>query len=292
MGEERKIAMEYRIISGAAEERRQVYMAPGSAARSKRGPRKSHTPPAQVKRNEIEARLRLARILNSNYVPGDLWINLMYPAGKEPAYEQAEADADRMIRALRGKYREKHGKALKWVLVTSVTDPRTGAPAPVHHHLVLQAMPWEDVASLWEPGPAYLDCRLLDGSGDYTGIAWYIVGNAAAQPGKPRWRVSRGMDKPVYTQPRPCGSIGSFGRLPADIRVKERRISDGENAAIKAAYIRFVRPGETLRRAKAAAGGRTDADNVVGRGRGSEKNARGRGEGLNTADKARRGGGR
>ena len=271
----RKILMEYRIISGAAEERRQVYMSPRSAGRVKRAGRRTKTAPAQVKRNEKEARLQLARKFNCNLRAGDLLINMMYPRGKEPPYDRAVLDVDAVIAALRARYKAMTGQNLKWVVVTSQKNPRTGGPAPIHHHLVIQAMPWDFVSTLWDL--SHLDYKPLDASGDYTALANYLVDNAPEEEGKRKWRCSRGWAQPIYTEPKPCAAVGSF-RLPKGARVKERRVSDGEEAAIRAAYIRFVRPEKTIRGDKAAVRTGAGGDHDSGRGRG-DKDTRGRGKG-------------
>lgn len=82
----------------------------------------------------------------------------------------------KFLRNVGSRYRKETGKSLRYVLTTSDTDPRTGKKVRLHHHLVMDRAAWEVVTRYWpEDQCGYV---LLDGRGDYTGIARYMVSNA------------------------------------------------------------------------------------------------------------------
>lgn len=266
-----KALMRYKIISGRVVEKRDVLMDvsldPTSRRPRARGKRRGRSAASQIERNMREAVKRLARTLNCNFQGGDLFLSLKYaderlPAGKE----EARRDARNFIRRIARAYRKATGKKLRWALVTADRSSKTGKPVRLHHHVVMDAVDWDLIARHW-PSDQF-SYRRLDGSGDYTAIARYMIVNAgyaghgqgdghrqrdgsccpAGQKNRPSvcartWSTSQGLDKPVFTAPEPVKGAGRF-QVPKDARIVEREVREDEESGFHAAYIRYVMPSK------------------------------------------------
>lgn len=233
-----KRLMRYHIISGRTTEVRDVLMESASIKKPRnRKSRKSNE--KQILRNEMEAVLRLARILNCSYQGGDLFLTLKYDDGRLPASkEEAKRLLRNFIRRISRVYQKLTGKKLLWVAVTADRSSKTGQPVRLHHHLVLQAVDWEIIAANW-PADQF-SYRRLDASGDYTAVARYMIRNAGYGGGR-AWSAARGMKKPKYTTPIPVTRLGGV-RIPPEARVVEREVKQDTETGFAAAYIRFVEP--------------------------------------------------
>ena len=178
-----KKLMRYRITAGRAVEVRDVLME--TRGGTPRGARRGKSSAKQLKRNEDEAVLILARQLNANCKGGDLFLTLKYSDSRLPATrEEAKRIARNFMRRLARAYRKTTGKKLKWWLVTASVSTKTGQPVRLHHHVVTDAMDWELIAQHWPPEE--FSYRRLDATGDYTAVARYMIRN---EPG-PTLRVS------------------------------------------------------------------------------------------------------
>lgn len=236
--------MRYKIISGRVVEKRDVLMDvsldPTTHKPKPRGKRKGKSLAAQIERNFREAIKRLARILNCNFQGGDLFLSLKYSDERLPATKQeAKREVRNFIRRIDRVYRKQTGKKLRWAMVTADRSTKTGKPVRLHHHVVMDAVAWELIASNW-PSDQF-SYRRLDGSGDYTGIARYMLLNAGYERGERSWSTSQGLEKPVFTAPEPVKGAGSF-QVPKQARIVERHIREDEESGFHSAYIRYVMP--------------------------------------------------
>lgn len=234
--------MEYKIISGRTEEIRRTMMPwrePGQKVR--RGTRvKGKTSLRKILANEREAVKNLARILNCNFRQGDMWITLTYPESSLPgSREDAKKDLEKFLRKCRDAYRKATGKALRYVVAVSDRDGKTGEISRrMHLHIVMDALAYEVITALW---PAEdVTYRRLDGRGDYTGIARYMVTNAGPADGKKRWSTSKGLRKPIITEPVPVEEKERI-RVPRDVSLKEREEYRDEETGMYSAYVRYVK---------------------------------------------------
>ena len=246
-----KRLMRYRITSGRVVEARDVLidisLDPTTGKQRPRGKRRGRSAADQIERNCREAVLRLARVLNCNFCGGDLFITLKYDDGRLPqTREAAERLARLFVQRLARAYLRVTGQKLRWVLVTADRSSKTGKPVRLHHHLVINAVDWALLARNW---PAdQMSVRHLDGSGDYTAVARYMVRNAGYERGKRTWSTSLGLDKPTFSAPEPVASAGSF-RVPKQARVSEREVREDRDSGFSAAYIRYVMPPKLLEKA-------------------------------------------
>lgn len=241
--------VEYKIISGRVEEIRHCRMdLSGRQLAKRRGIRcKGGSTLRKIKQNEEDAVKRLARILNCNFQTGDLWLTLRYSDGRLPgSREEAEKDVKKFLRRCRDAMK-KDGKGMKAVWVTSDLDSETGETARLHHHIVMTAESWETVCRYWPEDE--ITYRRLDGRGDYTGIARYMIQNAPRGENVPKWHSSRGMAKPVVTEPVPVRERDEI-RIPAGVVVKERTENIDEESGLHSRYVRYVKPKTMKRRAK------------------------------------------
>ena len=228
--------MEYRIISGPVTEIRRVWMpTTRGGQRIRRGTRAKKSSIRKILQNEINAVKSLARTLNCNFGTGDVWLTLSFGEG-EISWEDAQAVFDRFLRKLRALYRKERGENLKYVYSHGRRN-EIGNARP-HFHIVLSAMDYESICALWpEQGVTY---RRLDGSGDYTGIARYMISNAKGEEGKKKFHPSRGLEKPVYTEPVPVHAHSKM-KLPKDASIREQTETRDEESGFYSAYVRYVR---------------------------------------------------
>ena len=238
-----KKLMEYWIISGAVVEKRQSMMEPGrrSALPKRRGTKvKGRTSKAKIDANERDAVRRLAREINCNFGPGDLWLTLRFADDETAASEDdAEAALQKFLRAARKEWRRKTGEAMLYIIGPGRQDPRDGGEVRRHYHVVMPAMAYETVCRLWPQDQ--ITYRRLDGRRDYTGVARYIVGNGRNSDGKKKWRCSKGLKKPVYTEPV---EVKRGEKLAAPSRgiIRERAEAVDVESGIETSYLRYIDP--------------------------------------------------
>lgn len=238
-----KIAMEYQIISGSVIEIRRCMLSSRQAmtAGKKRAPRTAgSSSKKKIDANEREAVKRLARIINCNFKPGDLWLTLKYSDKRLPAsIEEAEAEIAKFLRKVRTAYKKETGEKLRYILCTSETSTKTGNKTRLHHHLVMDRLAYEIICRYWPQEE--ISYSLLDGRGDHSALAKYIVKNFNGESGKKRWSCSRGLEKPIYTEPVPVDDIEGI-KAPKGSDVRENILIVDEDYGIQAAYMRAVLP--------------------------------------------------
>ena len=253
--------MEYKIISGTVEEICRGWMpTTRGGQRVRRGMKAKKSSIEKIKRNETDAMKKLTRIINCNFRMGDLWLTLTFPGKEEITWEAAQTVFDRFLRKLRALYREKNGKNIKYVYSHGRKD-KDGNDARPHFHIVLPAMDYELVCSLW-PQEA-VTYRRLDGRKDHVKIAKYMIRNAKGVPGKKKYHTSRGLEKPVYTEPVPV-YINSKIKLPKDAIICEQHKTRDYESGFTSEYVRYIRPDKERKGNGARVSARSDKTNVGG----------------------------
>lgn len=245
-----KIIMEYHIISGKVIETRRCMLSSRQimAVGKKRAPRTAgNSSKRKIDANEREAVKRLARIINCNFVPGDLWLTLKYSDDRlPPDIDSADKMIAKFLRNVRTAYKKETGKKLRYILCTSETSTKTGNKARLHHHLIMDRMAYEIICRYWPQEE--ISYSLIDGRGDHTALAKYIVQNFGGEIGRKRWSCSRGLEKPIYTEPVPVENIEGI-KAPAGADVRENVLIVDEDCGVQAAYMRAVLPEKpTVRR--------------------------------------------
>ncbi len=226
--------MEYHIISGNVIETRRSYMA--MRPRKRRGTRVAGaSSQKKILANERETVKRLARILNCNFSTGLLWVTLKYSNGRLPeSYEEAQKTMEKFLRKLRAGV-----EGLKYVDVTANWSPKHDRPARLHHHIALPVdLSLDALRRLWPEGEIYIET--VSRPGDLTGLAAYMLANVRGlEPGKKKYSCSKGLKKPVYTEPRPVDEIEGVQALPETWVVDGETSRDDEGRVI-GSYIRAV----------------------------------------------------
>ena len=231
--------MEYKIISGSVEEICRGWMpTTRGGQRVRRGTKAKKSSIEKIKRNETDAIKKLTRIVNCNFRMGDLWLTLTFPGKEEITWEAAQTVFDRFLRKLRALYREKNGENIKYVYSHGRKD-KDGNDARPHFHVVLQAVDYELICSLW-PQEA-VTYRRLDGRKDHVKIAQYMIRNAKGVPGKKKYHTSRGLERPVYTEPVPV-HINTKIKLPKDAIICEQHKTRDYESGFTSEYVRYIRP--------------------------------------------------
>lgn len=242
-----KSLMRYTITSGRVVEKRDVLMDvsldPTTGKKRPRGKRRGKTLAAQIERNCNETVKRLARILNCNYRGGDLFLTLKYGDARLPADRAAAVQVvGNFMKRIARAYLAATGEKLRWVMVTADKSSKTGESVRLHHHIVMDPVAWELIAAHW-PGDQF-SFRRLEGNGDYTGIARYMVRNAGYVRGRRTWSTSLGLEKPKLSAPVPVATVGSW-QVPKEAHVVEREVRENAEEGFWSGYIRYVVPEET-----------------------------------------------
>ena len=173
---------EKRIYSGKVLEIERYYCTNGG--RRPRSDRGKPTSEAQHKRNIINSKKKLTRLINTNFHQGDLYITLTYAI--LPTEEQAKRELEKFFRKLRD-YRKKAGMGeLKYISITEKDEKR------VHHHLLVNSISMDVIEKLWQLGR--LTVSRLDPDFEYEWLARYL--GKEEKPNSKRWNQSRNLKKP------------------------------------------------------------------------------------------------
>lgn len=237
--------VEYHIISGRVVETRQCRLAgrPGEKSRARRAPRRAgSSSEKKIRRNESEAVKRLARTINCNFGRGDIHVVRKYSADTLPeSREEAEKGFEKLIRKVRDIYRKETGKSLKYIWTVSDRDPKTGKKVRLHVHAVMNKVAYEILLGLIDEKDE-LEYSFLDNRGDHTALAVYMIGNGKSdEANRKKWRSSRGLEKPIFTDPEVIEEIHEI-RAPAGAEIRENVLTLDEETGEASAYLRYVLP--------------------------------------------------
>lgn len=157
----------------------------------------------KIKANEIAQQRSLARTINCNFGTGDMWTSLKFDDIRLPSSrDEAEKIAEKIIKKLRARFKAKHGYNPKYIYTVSDVDARTGKPTRLHIHILMNRLAYDDLAALWPQDQ--ISYEILDSRADHTALARYIYANGDSRPHKKHWHSSRGLAKPIYTEPEPA----------------------------------------------------------------------------------------
>lgn len=137
--------------------------------------------------NCLEAKRRCARMVNTNFKEGDLFLTLTF---------RERVDIKTALRLFRNfidrlkRLRKRKGYAeLKYLYVVERKNKRE------HVHLLINKMDisMKELSEVWGLGRVMVS--ILEPGGDYTGLAFYITKENYKEYGK-RWSGSRNLEKP------------------------------------------------------------------------------------------------
>lgn len=240
--------------SGRVVEKSTVCVPVGTQERSRREKTKGGTTALKQDENERNAEKRLARVINCNFRPGDVllmaswseesWGQLEGKARKvqsarpDMAWEDclvaaAEQEGSNWIRRIQRLKKARGGTALlRYVLVASDMDGKTGECKRVHLHVLLPGWAKDLALESWKHG--LVDVRNLKEQDDYTPIAEYLLRQVRRRPDSKKYRTAQNMDKPVVTiQDIP-------GNMPLKVKKNEVVMRHNEEGPDRPRYLRIV----------------------------------------------------
>lgn len=230
--------VEYRIISGKVIEVRRTLMSVDAERKTRRAPRVAGASSLKkINQNEKQAERQLARLINTNFGAGALWLTLKYSDTRLPGTkEDAKKNLSKFLRKVSEKYKKETGKKLKWISCTSNKSSKTGKETRLHHHVIMNRVSYELLCKYWPQ--AEISYTLLDGREDHTDLAKYIIQNASKKANEKKWSCSRNLDKPIVTEPV---EVEDFDIKPIkNADVKEKHVIIDEDSGFKSAYVRAV----------------------------------------------------
>lgn len=241
------------VKSGKVIEKSQFFCGP---RRPRRDRRKGSSSLIKMDQNMNQAVRRLARVINCNFGPSDLFLTLTYNEIRLPENYQ---DADRQV-ALFQRRLERAGAKLKGVWITADKDKKGNAER-LHHHLIVQGgsiqlrrdgevltacIGEKTLQEIW--GCGIVHAEHMEDKEDYTPLAAYLVRQAVDAPDAKKWHSSRGLAKPIVEEEVITDQAAEL-RAPGGADVKEVGHYDEETGSH---YIRYIR------RPKKAKEGRVD----------------------------------
>ena len=214
--------------------------------------RHGHTTLAKKDRNATQAVRRLARVLNCNFDAGDLLITLTY---EDEALPSSPAEASRQVlRFIRRLKRA--GLAYRGVWITADKD-KNGSTKRLHHHMVLDGsqirlqddgsaqvayVGEKKLEDIW--GQGFVKAKHVEDERDHTGLADYLVRQAADEPNQKKWHTSAGLDKAVLLEEKIVAKDGEL-RAPGGAEVLEVGHYDAETGSHYIRYIPKEKPEKT-----------------------------------------------
>lgn len=137
-----------------------------------------------------------SRLVNNNFMPGDLHVTLTYRI--EPA---SISEADRILKAFIRRLRRRFKKADKVLKYFGTTEHRNHR---MHHHMIMTGIEYQVIAETW--GLGLINCVPLDRTRDYTRLVKYLMKESELtvkeypNSGKKRYISSSNLEKPVLVE--------------------------------------------------------------------------------------------
>ena len=139
------------------------------ASKKNREQKKNKTPEQMQEANRRSAEKKLTRLLNANFVDGDLHVVLTYPKHARPSPKEARKILAKFWRKLKAKYK-KYKKELKYIVVTEFKNKN------IHHHIVINNPDginvMKTIKELWDGIPK---ATPLWSNGQYKELAEYLI---------------------------------------------------------------------------------------------------------------------
>lgn len=136
----------------------------------KREPKKKPTREQMKLANERNQIKRLRRIINANFLPGDLHTVLTYKKDERPAPEEAKEVLKIFLKEMR-KYYQRKKQVFKYIVTTEYKNKA------IHHHIIINLLEGENTTTvinrIWNRGRSKFSPLYEDGN--YSKLAEYFV---------------------------------------------------------------------------------------------------------------------
>lgn len=182
--------------------------------------------------------------------------------------DQAERELELWLRRVR-RARGKGGACARYFAITSDRNGKTGEPARLHHHVIVDVDSAQVCAEKWRCGEVRAK-RLWD-EPDHNDLVAYLLRQVRAKRDEKRYKPSRNLIHPVPDYERTVHSDAEL-RVPAGCSLLER----AENSRVEPQYVRYVKLwevqngeeglAESGRRVPVLPGRREEGDSVRGAG--------------------------
>lgn len=169
----------------------EVNIYPVFAMQHGRGRKRKPTGPAQQALNGRNAKQRFIRLVNTNFGPGDLRLDLTYRPGEVPEDPAAaQRQVQNFIRRLKNYRRKQDLPELKYVYVTEIGE-KTGR---VHHHIILNGgVDVGELQRIWGKGYTTVKPLDMDPQTGAAALAAYMVKSPILYK---RWNASKNLKQP------------------------------------------------------------------------------------------------
>ncbi len=185
------------------------------------------TPKEQACVNDRHAEMKLRRLINENFGPGDLYLTITFKKELRPTVQQIPRILEKYWAVLRKAFRVA-GQELRYIVVAEV-----GERGAVHFHAIIPKFDVQVVSDSWPYGA--ISIKTLDSSGQYAQLASYLIKQTSKtfrsgeSPFKRRWNSSRNLRQPKITK----HIIGrnSWRREPKPLKgyyIEQGKTVDGE----------------------------------------------------------------
>lgn len=137
----------------------------------KRNKKIKPTPEQVRKQNQLHKEKTVRRLIKANFLPGDLWVTLKYPAGRRKPVWEVKKDFNNFIDSMRGKYKRR-GHIFKFISRLEV-----GERGGIHIHIIIPRIRGSDtdllVQKSWKHGR--VNFASIYEEGGYEKLASYIT---------------------------------------------------------------------------------------------------------------------
>ena len=212
--------------------------------------RKKSQAVARAEKGAKEASHEMGRLMNCNFRVGhDFYMGIDYSdKGMSKLEDRAKEDDTELIIAAKKEYEnfmrrvkrkaDKLGIEVKAIAVISVSDPKTGEPTRIHHHLVVNAEAVEILESCWTSGGVWSKKLYSNFGVDLQELADYMIAQAARVGVDKRYTHTRNLARAIVSKPVKA-------RKPeAELSVPQgcEKIWRSEYKKGRAQHIRYYRP--------------------------------------------------
>lgn len=135
----------------------------------KRAPRKKATPEQVKYQNQVNRINRMRRLIKANFLPGDTWLCLKYPAGTRKSTKDVKKDVIKFTDGMRRDYKKRGGEEFKWIRRIEI-----GRRGGIHVHMILNTIYGIELL-IMKNWPYLYNMTTLREDGDYRQLASYIV---------------------------------------------------------------------------------------------------------------------
>lgn len=147
---------------------------------------------AQSNLNDKNARKRVERLINTNFVEGDYWITLTYDKEHLPkSIEEAHKNMKNFIRRMNYRRKREGMDKARYIFVTEYSEKKK---IRCHHHMIVDCgLSMDIVEKLWKCGRRNNVRRVAPDENGLSGLAQYMTKDPK---GSKRWHGSTNLKQP------------------------------------------------------------------------------------------------